>query len=408
MRSVLVGCVLALVQLEGHQTSSTFLAPSLRPLQAPKFSGHEELLQSKATTHARAEEAAQQPGAVYVPKIGVGNVTEATAFPPPPPTLNPVTDYQPLDTAIGDWIQKQFVEPPTITPPPSQDMLALYFSCPLLILPTRFNVKAPDGCDTTQRSGNWTNTDGAELLAWSEKPSSVSDLDMTFTMPTGDTYGYVTAEFSLLNSKIDFIDCGLNVQYFMTEKVFHQPGQKDENLCTRYGGGDAGSPYCQGSIFLKWEIHKQGGGMVAVSGLVPLYADVFTLADAATGSQLVEYSRSAAWSPKEPCPGYAKEWVVSVGAGVLSDPSLSWTLGMAIQAISMRDEDRDAKGIIRMSSTQEMTWGIALACLILGSLLLYTLTYLFNLYLRESVTLSCIHIEDTLFPMTMYKNKSYT
>ena len=32
---------------------------------------------------------------------------------------------------------------------------------------------------------------------------------------------------------------------------------------------------------------------------MPLYADVFTLSDAATGSQLVEYSRSAAWSPPE-------------------------------------------------------------------------------------------------------------
>jgi hypothetical protein len=401
-----VGCALALVThpLEG-QTSRTFLATSLtKPLQAPRFDGHEHaaLLQDTATTHshARVEEAAEQPGAVYVPKIGVGNVTEATAFPPPPPTLNPVTDYQPLDTAIGDWIQKQFVEPPTITPPPSQDMLALYFSCPLLIMPARFNVKAPSGCGGTGRTGKWTNTDGGELLAWAEKPQSASDLDMAFTMPTGDTFGYATAEFSLLNSKIDFIDCGLNVQYFMTEKVFHQPGQKDENLCSRYS-------ICDGSIFLKYEIYKQGGGMVAVSGLVPLFADVFTLSDAATGSQLVEYSRSAAWSPKE-CAEYDKEWVVSVGAGALSDPSLSWTLGMAIQTISMRDEDRDATGIIRMSTTQEWTWGISLAVLILGGLLLWGLVYLFNLYLKEHVTLSCIHIEDTFFPMTMYKNKSYT
>ena len=42
-----------------------------------------------------------------------------------------VTDYQPLDTAIGDYIQKQFVEPPTITPPPSQDMLSLCAAGPL-------------------------------------------------------------------------------------------------------------------------------------------------------------------------------------------------------------------------------------------------------------------------------------
>ena len=54
---------------------------------------------------------------------------------------------------------------------------------------------------------------------------------------------------------------------------------------------------CDGTIYLKWEIWKQGGGMQAMTGLVPLFADTFAFADAATGGTLVEYSRAAAWSP---------------------------------------------------------------------------------------------------------------
>jgi len=407
----LSGCVWALVsnsQLQG-QTSRTFLASSLRPLPAPKLPPHEHsFVQSGASLHAEVEAKVEeaQP-AVYVPKIGLGNVTEATSFPPPPPTLNPVTDYQPLDTAIGDYIQKQFVEPPTITPPPSQDMLSLYFACPLLVLPQRFYVQAPDGCADTGRSGIWQDTEKNTLLSWAEKPQAVSDLDVTFGMPTGDSFGSMTAEFQLMTTKIDFIDCGLNVLYYMTEKVFHAPGHKpDANLCQRYN-------VCDGVIYLKWEIWKQGGGMVAMTGLVPLFADSFAFADAATGGTLVEYSRAAAWVPygpdgKKDCPGYAKEWVVSVGAGALGEPGVRWVLGMAINAISMRDETRDLEGMVRYSRTQAWSWGLAIAGIILGGFLVVLLKYLFDRFAREHVTQTCIHIEDTLFPMTMYKNKSYT
>lgn len=403
MLVLVLGGVLALApqpQLEA-QTSSTFLAPpSVRPLSAPKF--HGSLLQDGATLHvARAEAEVHQAPAVYVPKIGLGNVTEATSFPPPPPTLNPMTDYQPLDTAIGDWIQKQFVEPPTLTPPPSQDMLALYFSCPLLVLPDRFYVSAPDGCVSTGRSGTWNDTEANTLLSWSEKTRAISEIDLKYTMPTGDGFGSVTGEFSLMNTKIDFIDCGLNVLYYMTEKVFHAPGQRDENLCSRYN-------ICDGIVYLKFEIWKQGGGMVAVSGLVPMFADEFTMSDTATGGNLVTYSRAAAWSPKDQCPGYAKEWVVTVGAGVLSEPGVRWALGMFINSVAMRDEERDVQGIIRMSTTQKWTWAMALAIIVFGGILLWGLKILFDKFLKEPVTLSCIHIEDTLFPMTMYKNKSYT
>jgi len=415
MRVVFVlGGVLALVPfatpVEAH-TSSTFSAPSLRarPLVAPKVK-EEALLQGKVAkvesaakleSLARFETQVEQAPTTLVPKLSIANVVEATAFPPLPPALNPVTDYQPLDTAIGDWIQKQFVEPPTATPPPNQDQLALYFSCPLLILPARFFVKAPDGCTSTARAGSWIDTSENTMLNWAEKPESISDLDMTFSMPTGDSFGSVTGEFSLTNTKVDFIDCGLNVQYYMTEKVFHAPNEKNLNLCSRY-------QICDGTIYMKYEIWKQGGSMVAVSGMVPMFADEFTLVDTATGGALVDFARNSAWSPTEKCPGYEKQWTVTVKNGVLSDPALRWTLGMFIQTVSMRDEERNVEGIVRLSTTQAWTWGIAAIVIVVGGGLVWLAATLFDKFLRASVTLKCINIEDTFFPMTMYKNKSYT
>jgi len=390
------------------------VAPLRRPVMAPPplpakvettatFSAHKELprvkpaLLQKAAVEVKGKE--KQP--VYVPKIGIANVTEATAFPPPPPTLNPVLDYQPLDTALGDLIQKQFIEPPTLTPPPNQETLAMIFSCPLLLLDTSFIVQASDGCSKTARSGIWKDTMGNQLLAWSEKAETVTDIDLSYTMPSGDGFGFTQGQLSLGASQINFVDCGLNVKYFMKEYVYHVPAKKDPLQCSKYG-------ICDGAIYLKYEIWQSGGSMVAVSNLVEIFANTFTLSDTATGGQLVQYSRNADWSPKDGCQTYSKEWVVTVGGGALSDAPLRWVLGMFITTLSLRDEERDVKGLIRMTSTQVWTWTLLIGGIVLGLVLLGVGLYLFDKYLRESVTLFFIRAEDNLFPVTMYKNKSYT
>jgi hypothetical protein len=353
------------------------------------------LLQKAAT---EVEGKAKQP--VYVPKIGIANVTAPTSFPPPPPTLNPVLDYQPLDTALGDLIQKQFIEPPTLTPPPNQETLAMIFSCPLLLLDTSFIVQASDGCSQSNRRGVWKDTLGNEVLAWQEKEQAVTDIDVSFTMPSGDGFGFTQGEFSLAASQIDFIDCGLNVKYFMKEYVYHVPAKKDPLQCSKYG-------ICDGAIYMKYEIWQSGGSMVATSNLVEIFANSFTLADTATGAQLVQYNRRADWSPKG-CETFAKEWVVTVGGGALSDAPVRWVLGMFITTLSLRDEERDVSGLIRMTTTQYWTWGLLIGGVVLGILVLGLSLYLFDKYLREPVTLFFIRAEDNLFPVTMYKNKSYT
>jgi hypothetical protein len=353
----------------------------------------------------------RQP-AVYVPKIGIANVTTPTSFPPPPPVLNPVEDYQPLDTALGDLIQKQFIQPPTLTPPPSQEMLNVIYACPLLALDTSFIVRASNGCSDNGRSGIWTDSLKNTLLKWGEKTEAITELDLSYTMPNGDGFGFTQGEVSLSMSQIDFMDCGLNVKYYMKEYVYHVPGKPaSDDLCTK-SKGKICAP--DGTIYLKYEIYQQGGGMVAVSSLVELFADTFTLSDAATGAQLVQYSRSAAWYPLDGCQTYNKEWIVTVGAGALSDAGVRWVLGMIITALSIRDEERSVDGLVKATNTQMWTWGLIIGGSIFVLLLIALCVYIFMTWEfggqtgHERVTLFFLRLEDRIFPVTMYKNKSYT
>merc|ERR1719201_2798722 len=353
----------------------------------------------------------RQP-AVYVPKVGIANVTAPTSFPPPPPVLNPVSDYQPLDTALGDLIQKQFVQPPTLTPPPTQEMLNVIYACPLLILDTSYIVQVSDGCTTNGRAGVWTDSLKNTLLKWNEKPEAITDIDLTYSMPNGDGFGFTQGEASLSMSQVDFMDCGLNVKYYMKEFVYHVPGKPaSDDLCTK-SNGKICAP--DGTIYMKYEIWQQGGTMVAVSNLVELFADEFTLSDSATGAQLVKYARNAAWYPQDGCKEYNKEWIVTVGGGHLSDAPVRWVLGMIITALSIRDEERSVDGLVKATNTQLYTWGLIIIGTILTFALIALLIYLFMTWEvggqtgHERVTLFCLRLEDRIFPVTMYKNKSYT
>jgi hypothetical protein len=358
----------------------------------------------------------RQP-AVYVPKVGIANVTAPTSFPPPPPVLNPVSDYQPLDTALGDLIQKQFVQPPTLTPPPSQEMLNVIYACPLLVLDTSFIVRASNGGSDTGRSGIWMDSLKNTLLTWSEKTEAISDLDLSYAMPNGDGFGFTQGEVSMAMSQVDFMDCGLNVKYYMKEYVYHVPGKPaSDDLCAKLKPADSTDTSCplDGTVYLKYEIWAQGGTMVAVSNMVELFADEFTLSDSATGAQLVKYARNAAWWPKDGVTTYNKEWIVTVGGGALSDAPVRWVLGMIITALSIRDEERNVDGLVKATNTQIWTWSLIIGGCILIIALIAAFVYIFMTVEfggetgHERVTKRCLRFEDAIFPVTMYKNKSYT
>jgi hypothetical protein len=379
---------------------------------SPKAHLAKEVKRKPALLQKAATAANHRQPAVYVPKIGIANVTTPTSFPPPPPVLNPVQDYQPLDTALGDLIQKQFIQPPTLTPPPTQEMLNVIYACPLLALDTSFIVRASNGCSDKGRAGIWMDSLKNTLLKWNEKPEAIADMDLTYSMPNGDGFGFTQGEVSLSMSQVDFMDCGLNVKYYMREYVYHVPGKPPgDDYCAKL---PAGTTCPAGTIYLKYEIWQQGGTMVAVSSMVELFADEFTLTDPSAGVQLVKYARNAEWSPQDGCQTYNKEWIVTVGGGHLSDAPVRWVLGMFITALSIRDEERNVEGIIRATNTQLWTWGLIIGGSLLAIAFVAAMLYIFMTWEfsgqtgHELLTLLCLRFEDRIFPVTMYKNKSYT
>jgi hypothetical protein len=346
---------------------------------------------------------------IFVPTIGIGNVTTPTMLPPPPPVLNPVEDYQPLDTAIGDYVLKQFVEPPTVTPPPLQSQLDLANGCPLFANgggPNIMFVSAPNGCTSgVGRSGRWHTAQDDTLMEWSEAKYSLTGVAASF-MQGQDSFGSIKQEFQLSGSKVDIIDCGLNVLYTMTETVFLDSGTKDQYTCDTYG-------ICDGSIFLKYTIEKTGApGTGAFSAMVPIFAKEFTLYDTASQNPVMAAKKSpSAWTAREPaCPDYTKEWSLEfmTGNGHLAEPGLRWVLGFAVTAMSIRDEDRSNNGKVHFNPTEAMTWALLAIAIFGGGVLVYGLLWAFDKWFRDDVTLFCLKIETSFFPTTMYKNKYYS
>lgn len=344
---------------------------------------------------------------IFVPTIGIGNVTTPTMLPPPPPVLNPVEDYQPLDTAIGDYILKQFVEPPTVTPPPLQSQLDLANACPLMLpAPDIMFVSAPNGCTSgVGRSGRWRTATNDTLMAWTEASYSTTGVAASFVNPIGDSFGSVKQEFALSGSKVDFLDCGLNVLYTMTETVFLDSSATDPYVCETY-------KICDGSIYLKYDISKAGSpGTGAFSALVPIFAKEFTLYDKASTNPVLVASKATAWTSREPeCPDYEKEWSLSfkTGNGHLADPGFRWVLGFAVTAMSLRDEDRSNNGKVHVNPTEAWTWIIVAVAIFGGSCVVMGLLWAFDKYFKEDVTIFCLKVESSFFPTTMYKNKYYS
>jgi len=365
---------------------------------------------STLQTEGKSKAAAHQAPAVYVDKIGIGNVTTPTLLPPPPPVLNPVTDYQPLDTALGDFVLKQFVEPPTVTPPPLQSQLDLANACPIMLpAPDTMFVTAPTSCERTGRHGQWRDATEQQLMVWTEASKSSGGVAASFVNPIGDAFGSINQELRLSGTKVDFLDCGLNILYTMTETVYVEEGETDHRVCDAYG-------ICDKSIYLKYEISKTGSpGVGAFSALVPIFANEFTLYDKASQNPVLTAAKAGTlWKAQDPpaeCTNPpVKEWSLKFhpGNGHLADPGVRWVLGFAVTSMSLRDEDRSMDGKVYATTTEAITWAILAGLIFGGSCLVYTLLWAFDKYLKDQVTVFCLKIETSFFPTTMYKNKFYS
>jgi hypothetical protein len=343
------------------------------------------------------------PAPTYIPKIGIANVTTATALPPLPPTLNPVEDYQPADTAIGDYIMKQFVVPPTVTPPPLQSAINAAFSCPLLILPGRIWVETPSGC-TSDRHGVWYDASRNVLTMWNESCVAFPDAvnaDMKYTLPYGDTMGTSVTHLSWSKDVVEIFDCSAGAMYTFTEKVWKRENSQDEQACTDYG-------VCGYELFFQYYIHSATGALMASTAYLTYFQREFTLVDPAL-IPIATLGRKGNWNPRTKCPDYEKEWVVTFGgsASPLTAPPNRWIVAAFTTVLSLRDENRDIKGFIQPSRCQKWSMSVLAFTLVVSLAVAVVLSICFWLFIKEKVTVVCFQLEEIIFPRTMYKASKY-
>lgn len=346
-----------------------------------------------------------QVAPTYIPKIGVANVTTATAMPPPPPTLNPTEDYQPMDTQIGDYILKQFEVPPTLTPPPLQSAISAAFACPLFILPGRVWVQAPSGCGG-DRNGVWYDANRNVKLYWNEScvafPNAVN-ADMKYTIPgNGDPMmGTSVTHLSWTKDVVEIYDCSAKALYTFSEKVYKRMNSVDEAACEAYG-------ICDYELYFQFFITSATGATMASTAYLSYFQREITLVDPAM-IPIATLQRKGNWSPKDKCPEYDMEWIVTFGgsASPLTAPPNRWIVVAFTTIMSMHDQDRNLQGFIEPSHCQKFSFTFLAASIVISTLVVIVLSILFWLFLKEPLRVMCFQLEELVFPRTQYKASKF-
>lgn len=300
---------------------------------------------------------------LYVPKMGLANVTEPTPFPPPPPVLHPWKDMQPLDTAVGNYIIAGLIAQPTVTPPPSQSSLDLAFACPaLLTWPGEVSVSAPDPCGSME-SGGWNVSGGDMQVAWSQScidttspgitAPSMSPV-FTYTMPNGDLFGTSQEVQTLFGRSIELRDCGGATVFTVEEKIYKQAGEPNADACAKYRS-------CDGVLYFQYFVKNNRGKLVALTGYTTIFQDSFDITDPA-GGLIVQVSRNG-WEPpdrpsEEQCAdAKPRLWHLKYAGSPPGDWAVvtaQWPIAAMMTMLSARDQSRQPNGSVLWSNCQAM------------------------------------------------------
>jgi len=296
-----------------------------------------------------AEAQAQAP--VYVQTIGMANITEPTAFPPPPPQLEPWKDNQPLDTRIGFNLIKGFIAQPTATPPPTQATLDLVFACPLLMgWPQDVAVSAPNVCKN-QRSGQWTGVrDKKNLIQWQ---TACTDVNGTLGFPSatalttytisGFLFGSSLERKSPFGNYIDLRDCGGATIYTVEEKVYKQLGEAHYESCDKFKS-------CDGIVYIQYFIKDATGTVVAQTGYTHIFESSFAITDTA-GVTIARVMRNG-WDPpiQKTCAEQPdRDWYLKfekTPPGRWAVATNQWPIAAMMTMLAQRDETRQPNGAV--------------------------------------------------------------
>lgn len=368
--------------------------------------GHKEKAKGKGQSGSKKAPGIIVYGQVaptYIPKIGIANVTQATAMPPLPPTLNPTEDYQPMDTAIGDYILKQFQVPPTVTPPPLQSAISAAFACPLFLLPGRVWVETATGC-TDDRHGVWYDANRNVQLMWNEScvafPSAVNP-DVKYTLPHGDHMGASVTHLSWSKDMVEIFDCSAGALYTFTEKVYKRLNSVDPQVCEAYG-------ICDYELYFQYFITGANGAPMASTAYLSYMQREITLLDPAA-IPIATLQRKGNWKPTDKCPTYEKEWIVTFGgsASPLTAPPNRWIVVSFTTIMAMHDEDRDKTGFIKPSRCQKFSFAMLAFTLLVSTVVVIVLSIVFWLFFKEPLRVFCFRLEDLTFPRTQYKASKF-
>lgn len=361
------------------------------------------------------QESAQVP--LYVPKIGLANVTSPTAVPPPPPELQPWEDMQPIDTAVGHALISGFIDKPTLTPPPSQQSLDPAFGCPVMLTwPSEVAVSAPDPCGSLS-DGNWTDASGSSLLInWNTKcvdtsktssfenkinPRSVTE----YTVGNGDMFG-TSQERRRFDgvSVIELRDCGGALHFTIEEKIYKQSGKADDIVCKKFNS-------CDGVIYFQYFVNDKSGKLVAMTPYTTLFQESFDITNPG-GAKIATVSRNG-WDPPlmENCNNAVRRvWNIRYASsppGIWAATSNQWPIAEMMTMISRRDMYREPTGAVEISFCEAAkTAGGALATLLLGCCCFCTPFLIF--LLCSGPCHGLFHdAEQRLFPKRMGKPMKY-
>jgi len=359
---------------------------------ALRAAGRSNAFRAAVSQGARGGRSKQAPGVpLFVPKIGLANISTPTAMPPPPAVLDPWVDHQPLDTRMGNFFLGGIVREangvgavgvdkngnPTATallPPviPTQEMLNLAFGCPLLLAwPLEVSVSAPDPCHHMS-SGTWTNLqDKSLIIDWKTKcvdlgsaanpipsPSTVT----TYTIPgppgSGQSYafGSSTEVKTLWGKRIELMNCGGGTVYTVEEKVYKFTGKPNRESCKKWGS-------CDGIIMFQYFVKNAQGKVVAQSGYLNIFQSHFDITDPA-GIKIAGVWRSG-WDPT-PSGGVNRNargeepnkcqkdtplraWTLKfekMPPGEWGVATAQWPLAAMMTMLSQRDETRQPDGSV--------------------------------------------------------------
>lgn len=368
------------------------------------------------------EEAVGLPGAVplYIPKMGLANVTEPTPFPPPPPVLKPWKDHQPLDTAIGNYLISGFIAQPTVTPPPTQASMDLAFSCPtLLTWPSEVAITVPSEC-TSMDSGNWTDSNDNEHMQWASTCIDLSETlhtpsaspVVTYTIPsTGDLFGSSQEVTNWMGETITEVrDCGAAVVFTIEEKIYKQAGKADDDACQKHKS-------CDGVIYFQWFMYNAAGKLVAQTPYTTLFQDNFDILDGGKPAVKIATVSRSDWEPDDmpkqgDCKADAKPPVWNLKyegnpPGDWATVTNQWPLAIFMTMHGLREQNRQPNGSMLFGTCQVVkTSGAILLLLVIFCLCVLAPMTIFLLFSAPMMKFFN-EAQERFFPKRMGKPGMY-